>query len=159
MSPTATTPSPAGVSVYYRYEDAQGRLHLVDSLADVPASLRARAERIELAASSNQPSPPKSGMHWTSFGLGIAAALLLGLLFVCARRGSGAFLRVGLVLGAVALLGAAYFGWIRRQSGKSESVFASPSALIDDARKAVDQANQRNREQEEILKEIEREGK
>jgi hypothetical protein len=147
------------VSVYYRYEDAQGRLHIVDSLAGVPAPLRARAERVELAAPSHQPSSPHSGTHWTSFGLGIGAALLLVLLFVSARRGSGALLRFGLVIGAAALLGAAYFGWIRRQSGHSESVFASPSALIDDARKAVDQADRRNREQDEALREIEREAK
>lgn len=85
--------------------------------------------------------------------------MLLVLLVVCVRRGSGALLRLGLVIGAMALLALAYFGWIRRQSGQSESVFASPSALVDDARKAVDQANRRNREQEEALKEIERQAK
>jgi hypothetical protein len=155
----APTASPAGASVYYRYQDAQGRLHIVDSLAGVPGPLRARAERIELAAPSKQPTSSPAGTHWTSFGLGIGAGLLLVLLFLSVRRGSGALLKAGLVIGAALLLGAAYFGWIRRQSGHAESAFASPSALIDDARKAVDQANRRNREQDEALKEIEREAK
>jgi hypothetical protein len=155
MSPA---PAASQAGVYYRFWDAQGRLHIVDSLAEVPAPLRARAERIELAALPHQPSPSHSGTHWTSFGLGVGAALLV-LLFVSVRRGSGALLRLGLMIGAVALLALAYFGWIRRQSGQSESVLASPSALIDDARRAVDQANRRNREQEEALKEIERQAK
>jgi len=150
MSSAPPASSRAGVSVYYRFQDAQGRLHIVDSLANVPGPLRAHAERIELVAPSKQSTSWLSGTHWTSFGLGIGVAFLLVLVFVSMRRGSSALLRLGLVIGAIALLALAYLGWIRRQSGQSESVLASPSALIDDARRAVDQANQRNRSRKKL---------
>jgi hypothetical protein len=159
MSSASPAPSTAGASVYYRFNDAQGRLHIVDSLDKVPAPLRARAERIELVAPSRESTSWRTGTHWTSFGLGVGAALVLVLVFLSLRRGWSPLLKLGLVIGAIALLAGAYFGWIRRQSGQSDSVLASPSALIDDARKAVDQANRRNREQEEALKEIDRQAK
>jgi hypothetical protein len=147
--------------VYYRFNDAQGRLHIVDSLDKVPTPLRAHAERVELGAPSRDSTSWLAGkhLHWNSFGLGIGAALVLVLVFLSLRRGWSPLLKLGLVIGMAALLAGAYFGWIRRQSGQSDSVLASPSALIDDARRTVDQANRRNREQEEALKEIDRQAK
>jgi hypothetical protein len=156
---SSAPPAPSTASVYYRFDDAQGRLHIVDSLDQVPKPLRARAERIELVAPSNKPTSWLSGTHWTSFGLGAGAALALVLVFWSMRRGWNPLLKLALVIGVAALLAGAYFGSIRRQSGQSDSVLASPSALIDDARRAVDQANRRNQEQEEALKEIDRQAR
>jgi hypothetical protein len=48
---------------------------------------------------------------------------------------------------------------IRKSTGQSDAVFASPSAMIDDARRAVDQAQRRQREQDQVIRDIQREAK
>jgi hypothetical protein len=161
MSTPPPSFGPEDASVYYRFSDGQGRVHIVDSIDKVPGPLRARAERIELAVRGRDPTSPRagSGVHWTSFGLGLGAAVLAVLFFWSMRRGSGPLLKLVLLAGVAALLGGAYFGWIRRQSGQSDSLLAAPSALIDDARRAVDKANLKQREEQEALKEIERQAK
>ncbi len=160
--PGRAAPSHPGGSVYYRFTDAQGRLHIVDSLERVPGPLRARAERIELTAPPAESPPGSAGQHapWTAFGLGMAAALGMVLLVWALRgRAVNPLLKLALVGGLVVLMGAAYLGWVRRQSGQSASFFASPSALIDDARRTVDQANRRQREQQKALDELEHEAR
>src|SRR5512143_1212077 len=150
--PPLPASSHAGASVYYRFTDAQGRLHIVDSLERVPGPLRARAERVELVAPRAESQPGSAGQHshWAAFGLGMAATLGLVLLVWALRgRAVNPLLKLALVGSLVVLLGAAYLGWVRRQSGQSASFFASPSALIDDARRTADQANRRQREQQE----------
>jgi hypothetical protein len=63
-----------------------------------------------------------------------------------------------LLLASVGLLGAgAYFGWVRRTTGHEGPLLASPAALIDDARDAVQKMNERSRQQERVLRELEAE--
>jgi hypothetical protein len=63
-----------------------------------------------------------------------------------------------LVVAAIVVAGTgAYFGMLRGATGGSQAAFATPSAIIDDAKRAVEKANQRQREQEKLIDEIQRE--
>jgi hypothetical protein len=147
-------------ATFYRYRDAQGRPVLVDALSKVPSSARGSLESITLsppASGSSLPSAITRDLHWPSFAAGAACVLVLGLVFFGSRlvRSRGA--RVALSVAVLALGAAAYFGWVRRLAGEGEALLASPAALIDDARNAVDKMNERNREQQRVLQELEAE--
>jgi hypothetical protein len=151
-----------GTAVFYRYRDASGRVVIVDSLDRVPASARGTLEHVAL-----EPPPAPAfalpeglgghAVHWPSFGAGAGAALLAGLVLFGLLRSRGPLVRL-LLLGSVVLLGAgAYFGWVRRTTGHEGPLLESPAALIDDARSAVQKMNERSREQERVLRELEAE--
>jgi predicted membrane metal-binding protein len=147
---------------FYRYRSSDGRVVIVDSLHEVPEAQRSGAERIAFTA-----SPAAEAMSfdrpwrfdWPSAALGFAVAGLLAVLFFASRRGSRWALGLALALGLGVLGTAAYFGFLRRSTGQSGSPFASPSAVIDDAKRAVDQMDRRNREQERQIRELQRESR
>jgi hypothetical protein len=158
----SSQPSAPGTASFYRYRDANGRVVIVDSLDRVPASARSKLEHVALEA---PPAPafalPESlggrALHWPSFGAGAACMLLAGLVLFGLLRSRARFARV-LLLGSMVLLGAgAYFGWVRRTTGHDGPLLESPAALIDDARDAVQKMNERSREQERVLRELEAE--
>jgi hypothetical protein len=166
--PAASSPAPepsptAGAatgSSFYRYRDAQGQMVAVDSLARVPARLRGSAELVGLTPEA---SPGSAGsafaheLHGPSFLAGALATLVVGLLLLALRRRAQRLVRTAVVLG-LGLLGAGlYFGWVQRSAGQSTDLFSSPKQLIEDARSAVDKMNQRTREQQGVLQELERE--
>ena len=133
-------------------------MHLVDSLADVPQVNRARATCVEYPPEGSSLSrllPKQAASGWQMFGLGFGAALVVA--FVVARLpGSMRWLaRVAIVGGLVTVLGGAYLGWVRRQSGQSNDVLASPSAMIEDAKSAVAKMNARVQAEQAELKETE----
>lgn len=72
------------------------------------------------------------------------------------RRGRLLFKLLGLSL-VVALILGAYFGWLRKAAGLSESQLSSPAALIQDARGAANQMQQRLRKTERTLRRLEEE--
>jgi hypothetical protein len=158
----ASPANAAGGARFYRYRDADGRVVIVDSFARVPASARSTLEHVTLEA---PPAPalalPEglggSALHWPSFGAGAACVLIAGLVSFGLLRSRAPFVRL-LLLGGVALLGVGgYLGWVRRTTGHEGPRLASPAALIDDARDAVRKMNERSREQERVLHEIEAE--
>jgi hypothetical protein len=158
----ARSVSAPGAASFYRYRDADGRVVIVDSLDRVPASARSKLEHVALEA---PPAPafglPESlggrALHWPSFSAGAACMLLAGLVLFGLMRSRARFVRV-LLLGGVVLLGTgAYFGWVRRTTGHEGPLLESPAALIDDARDAVQKMNERSRQQERVLRELEAE--
>jgi hypothetical protein len=158
----ASPASAPGTASFYRYRDAGGRVVIVDSLDRVPASARGTLERVALEA---PPAPglglPESvgghAVHWPSFGAGAGCALIVGLVLFGLLFAQTRLVRL-LLLGGVALLGAgAYFGWVRRTTGHEGPLLESPAALIDDARNAVQKMNERSREQERVLRELDAE--
>jgi len=158
-------PSSSKPQAFYRWVDAQGRLHVVSSLDSVPTSERAKAERVTLTGDSALGQvPASSSAPWRlepgSFGLGFGVALLLSLLFRLLPNGWRSVTRIAIVLGVCALLSALYLGGIRRSTGQGDgSALAAPSALIQDARTAVEKLNQRQKEQEEELRKLQAEGR
>jgi hypothetical protein len=150
---------------FYRWVDADGRLHVVSSLEAVPAAERSRAEHVTLdgaTALGSVPSRSAATSMWQpdlgSFSLGFGAALVLGLLFRLLPSGWRGVTRVAVVLGIGALLTGLYLGSIRRAAGVSGAgALASPSALIEDAKAAVQKLDARQKQQEEELRKLEAE--
>jgi hypothetical protein len=152
---------------YYRFTDEHGVVHITSSKDSLPPAMRERAELIQLdpaavRAQHSLPAPagaPRFELSWPSFGAGFASALLLVLTLRLMPRGMRMASRVALLAGLLAIGTGLYFGLLRRSTGASQNVMASPSALIDDARRAVDQVQQRRREQEAELRAIEKESR
>jgi hypothetical protein len=154
-------------AVFYRFTDAKGTVHIVDSLDGVPTAQRERAERVQYddwtpvngdrshqgIASVLHRADALSG--WQMFGLGATTVLLMALLFRLLPGARGPVLRLVLVLCVVALLGGAYLGWTRRVAQQSNDLLSSPGAMIEDAKSAVDKMNARIKEQQAQLKEAE----
>jgi hypothetical protein len=154
--------------VFYRYTDGTGRVVIVSSKAQIPAALRDQAQRIELDGTPENLVPASvpaaqarlGSFHAPSFLLGLGAALLVGTVLFSFRRGGASM--VAKLLGGAALmfvLAGAYFGWLRRTTGQSDSLVSSPTELVDDARRAVEKVERRREEQEQVLEEIESEAK
>jgi len=144
-------------ATFFRYRDGQGRLVIVDAASKVPSSARGSVERISLAPRETSLGLPRDfELHGPSFAIGLASAALVGLVLLGTRRRSK-LLRLALMLGVAALLGGAYLGLSRRLAGQSGALLATPDALIQDARDAVEQMNARTREQQRVLQELERE--
>ena len=149
---------------FYRWQDKQGRVHIVSSLDDVPAAERAKLARLELDsrdAISTYPSVSPglaSKIDWPSAAIGFGAALLLAMLFRFVPNGWRWLGRLALVGGVGLLLTGAYLAAVRRAAGLEGGALAAPSALIQDARAAVEQMNQRQKQQEEELRKIQSDG-
>lgn len=145
-------------AVFYRYRDASGRVHIVDSLDLVPSAQRARVERVQYeepattVGSALAAGRTQAEAHWQPFALGFAAAVALWFVF----KGRSQLLRWGVVLGGAVLIAGAYFGWLRRTTQSSSAAFASPTTLIDDAKQAVEKMNARMQTEQAEIKETER---
>ena len=152
---------PAGGAVFYRFRDATGRIHIVDSLDLVPPRDRAHVERI---AYSEEPSgsvlsqlPSLPGWQSVALGLSLGVGLLLLFSFQFPRlRGAvWVLVRTAGFAGLALLLIYGYLGWMRRSTGATGAALASPSAVIQDAKSAVEKMNAHVRAQEAELKAIE----
>ena len=160
----AGAPAAGQAPRYYRFLDSTGRIHLVDSIDSVPQALRARAECIQYSGSEQSSAVsrvkalvPQGASGWQTFGLGFVTAVIAVLVFKRLPGTFRIFLRLAIAFGVVALLGGLYLGYIRRMTQPSSTdTLATPGALIDDAKQAVDQLNARMKAQQEELKEIER---
>ena len=144
-------------AVYYRFTDANGTIHIVDSIDGVPRALRGRAQRVEYEA-----QPPASVLRlsssltgWQTFGLGFAAALVVVLLFKRLPKTMRLVLRFAIVGAFAALLVGAYLGWMRRSTGASPDALATPGAVLEDARSAVAKMNARVQAEQAEIKEAE----
>ncbi len=160
---------------FFRYTDASGRVHIVSSPDALPPEARAKAElvvlnpevtRREQAIMPALTTAPKLELHGLSFGAGFASALVLALIF----RMMPQDMRWAPKLAIMAVLavggGGLYFGYLHQMSGispaasgSSSSPFASPTTLIDDARRTVEQVQQSRKRQEEDLEAIKREAR
>jgi hypothetical protein len=151
---------------FYRWQDAQGRTHIASSLDDVPAPERAKATSVQLDsadavgryAAPSGATAARWSLDWASFGVGFGAALLCACLLRFLPGSSRWLWRIVLALGIGLLVCGAYLGLVRRAAGLEGGPLAAPSALLQDARGAVEQMNQRQKQQEEELRKIRAEG-
>jgi hypothetical protein len=155
---------------FYRWVDGEGRVHIVSSPAAIPPAVRPHAELVVLNGADSLPGeyPALGGTalggltsrppDLFSFAAGFGAALVLLLVYRLLPTSLRAVSRWAIVLGAGALLTAGYLGWVRKSTGGSSAALATPAALIDDAKVAVERMNQRQADQERALREIEAEG-
>jgi hypothetical protein len=151
---------------FYRWVDGQGRVHVVSSLDSVPAADRGKATLVVMhgvdSLSGHYPaaSPVSWRPDWASFAAGFGVALLVALIFRMLPGSLRWLTRVGLVVGVAALLIGAYLGMLRRSTGMpGAGPLAAPSALIEDAKAAVEQVNQRQKQQEQEIRKIQAEGR
>ncbi|MEP7049431.1 MAG: hypothetical protein ABJB12_03720 [Pseudomonadota bacterium] len=146
-----------GATVYYKFQDSSGRLHIVDSLESVPQAMRPQAQRLAYGEPpSTVASSTSEGLRgWPMFALGFGAALLVVLIFKRLPGTMRIVLRLAIVAGIVCLLGGGYLSWARRATGLGSGVLASPQQIIDDAKNAVAKMNARQQADQAELKEIE----
>ena len=158
-------PKPGEPQVFYRWLDAQGRLHVVSSIEQVPTADRAKASLVVLNGAESvseyaSGAPAAWRLDGVSFAVGVAAALVLGVVFRALPGSLRKLSRFAIVLGLAALAGAAYLGVVRRSVGMpGAAALATPSALVEDARRAVENMNQRQKQQDEEIKKAQAEGR
>jgi Domain of unknown function (DUF4124) len=135
-------PEPASSAVYYRWTDAKGTTHLVDSLDKVPEESRPALERVTMAVAAAPVD--RSGwlgpihIEWESFAAGFAVALLLGFLFVLARRSKRAWLELGVLVMTVAVIVGIYLGWAQQNAAASKPKPGAHPVQVDASKKADD---------------------
>ncbi|HEY6080678.1 MAG TPA: hypothetical protein VIW29_17810 [Polyangiaceae bacterium] len=149
---------------FYRWIDGEGRVHIVSSLASVPEADRPKAAVVLLNGTDSLGEYPTLDNvtsfqpQWPSFAAGFGVALLLVLVYRLLPNGLRGVTRWAIVLGAAVLLTGAYLGYVRRSTGVAGAgALASPNALLDDAKSAVERMNKRQAEQQRQLQEIEAE--
>lgn len=172
--------------VFYRYEGHDGRVLLVDSLDKLPAEVRAKAKRISFegsgkaagngtlaelltgsdrasdGAATTQSPASLASLHLPSFALGVATGL--GVFFILrwllqpssTSFGKRVVLSVALTAGLAAVLGALYLGWLRRSTGQTDGLVATPTELIDDAKRTMQLVEERRKEQQRQLDDLDR---
>lgn len=182
--PTTATPD----QVFFRYEGPDGRVLLVDSLEKLPPEVRPKAKRIFFEGTdksplqgtlqeflgdgprdsdTGHPSSPValSSLHVPSFALGIATGL--GVFFILrwllspssTSFGKRVVVSIALTAGLAAVLSAFYLGWLRRSTGQTDDLVATPTELIDDAKRTMQLVEERRKEQQKQLEELDRAAK
>ncbi|HET9955778.1 MAG TPA: hypothetical protein VFQ61_14790 [Polyangiaceae bacterium] len=167
--PAPTSAPQARDQVFYRYETADGRVVIVDSLDQVPPGIRPRIEQLHGSSHDGSSIDSTQGWNWGklhvdggSFGLGFGSALFaIGALalLVRSKRLLGALFGLGLAIA----IGAVYLGWLRRttaQPGAEGSApFATPQDIVQDAKRAVERAKLRQAEQDRAIEQIQKEAR
>ena len=152
---------------YFSYTDAKGVDVIVQRLADVPEQYRDQVKHIDLSkpsitlrsAPGGNPLPAATHalprLHGPSFILGVVTALVLGGVAMLAFRRAHRFLALALGVVVMVALGIGYMTFVRRQAGLPGSGLATPATVLDDARAAAGVLNERHKEQERVLNEVE----
>lgn len=178
--PSTATPD----QTFYTYESPDGRVHLVDSLEKLPAEVRPKAKRTFFAgdnstahdtlgalltgdagardtATTAQTPASLASLHVPSFALGVAAGLgvflIIRWLSSPSETSFGKRLVLSMVLaaGLVAVLSSLYLGWLRRSTGQTEGLIATPTEVIDDAKRTMQLVEERRKAQQKQLDELE----
>lgn len=137
---------------------------MVDVLDRVPARLRDRAQEIvlpvdergeslleELGAALPRPELPRS-FELLDLGTGIGVAMLVGgLALRFAVRKLRWLTTLVAVAGAALAGGNSYLGWVRSQATGQPFQPTDPGAILQDARRAVEQAQQQQQEMRRAL--------
>ena len=150
---------------FYSYIDTQGVDVIVQSLADVPEQYRAQVKHIDLSKPAiTLPSGPgeaakvtqETSVHVPSFFLGSGAVVVLGLLGMVAFRKAHRILAVAAAVAVMAALGIGYMTFVRRQAGLQGAGPVTPASLLDDARAAAGALKERQREQDHLLNDLDK---
>ncbi len=159
-----------GAEGFYRVRDAHGREYIANTVDQLPEALRSKAERVELpphpepsVLSGLDASTLRPGaVHWPSFALGASTMVVLVVGFSLVRKAGAPAIRLALFGLVCVLIAGLYLGMLRRMSGQAGtqgSWLASPTTIVDDARRTVHQANEAAQERDKMLRELEQEGK
>lgn len=155
---------PARGPAVYRYEDEDGRVHFVDALDKVPETLHSRIERLppRVGPAAEVPKSKSPGdfvrsLDVPSVGVGIAIGLVLVFLGSLVRGSAGWLVRAGVLLAVATLLGGAYLNWVQQSAGLGdEGIVATPSEIVEEAKKASRKLEKRLQSQRKTLEQLER---
>jgi hypothetical protein len=158
-----------GKQQFYRYTDAEGRVHITTSPDSLPPGARGKAEVVVLDAQATraehtvpmgqqgESTQPGFELDGLSFGAGFAVALVLAAIFKMMPEGMRWLPKLAIV-GGIAVVGIGlYLGYLRKTTGMGTGPLASPSAIIQDAKATVENAQQRARAREAELRAIQAE--
>ena len=135
-----------GKQQFYRYTDAEGRVHITTSPDSLPPGARGKADVVVLDAQATraehtvpmgqqgESAKPGFELDGLSFGAGFAAALVLAAIFRMMPEGMRWLPKLAIV-GGIAVVGTGlYLGYLRKTTGMGSGPLASPSAIIQDAK-------------------------
>ena len=155
----------ASSNSFFSYTDAKGVEVIVQRLADVPDQYREQVKHIDLSkpaitlrsgSGQNPQTAQGTFLHGPSFIMGAATALVLGLVAMVAFRRAHRVLGLAVGVVVMAALGLGYMTYVRRQAGMPRAGLATPTTILDDARSAAGVLNERNREQERVLDDVDK---
>jgi hypothetical protein len=155
----------AGGEEFFRYTDAGGVMHIVDSLEKVPPEKRESVEKLMLEKSSQMINKAKaaiearskddipflSDVHGPSFLFGVVLALGLMTVFKVVWGGMKTLFKLAITVAVVVALSGMYFGWVKEGG--------SPKELVEDAKKAASAAQKKIEEEKANLKKAEERAK
>jgi hypothetical protein len=151
-------------SSFFSFTDAQGIEVIVQRLADVPEPYRAQVKHIDLSkpaitlhpGSRESSQTPPAVLHVPSFVLGAGTALVLGCLAVLVFRRAHRLLALVIGVVVMAALGLGYMTYVRRQAGLPGAGLATPATILNDARAAAGALDERQKQQERLLNELDK---
>jgi hypothetical protein len=136
------------------FELAKEKLEEAKRLTDKGAK-----QAVEVQREVGHYVPVVKKLDLSSAGFGFLACLVLVAGFKVVIGTMKMAFKLALVVALIALLGGFYFGFINDAAGFDEPSkgpkLTSPGELIDEAKKAVDQANQQRKKEDRMLKRIE----
>lgn len=162
---------------YFVYPGYDGTDVVVPRLLDVPQELRSKARHIDLSkpalkiptentqnslqGTTGDPSTDGIGgmlaaFHRPSFLLGVGTAVVLGCLVVLSLRRTTRIFSLGLGLILMATFSLGYMTYLRKQAGLSSKGIPTPTVFIDDAKESAAAMKKRYADQEQILRDIEK---
>ncbi|MEQ9497016.1 MAG: hypothetical protein RIT81_09155 [Deltaproteobacteria bacterium] len=167
----------------FSFEDGDGHTLIADSLEAIPAKFRKVAKKIDekdaakvVAELKEKAVAAKKGglakakqaqrevgdvvpfvkdLDIPSMMFGVGLTLVFVFVLSVMRRTGRVLAKIGLVLLIVAFVAGSYFAWIRRVAGLGDTKLSSPTAMIDDAKKAAKQMQDKLEAQQRILEKIE----
>jgi len=154
----------ASSNSFFSYTDSAGVEVIVQRLADVPEQYRAQVKHIDLSKpaitlrpGSGESSPtPSAVLHVPSFVLGAGTVLVLGCVAMLVFRRAHRLLALIVGVVVMAALGVGYLTYVRRQARLPGSGLATPATILDDARAAAGALDERYKEQERVLNEVDK---
>jgi hypothetical protein len=170
--------------VYYRYESPDGRVVLVDDLAKLPVDVRDKAQRMDHGATATpgtlhdvltnstrnplttspsveSPALGFGSLHLPSFAVGVLGGLGMAMVVAwLAKSSSSSFLKRVLVMLCLTtvmglVLSSLYLGWLRKSAGLGDNLLATPTELVDDAKRTMERVKEQRRQQQEQLDALE----
>lgn len=156
----AFTPKHTGDGV--ALEETAGRVkeQAQEALDHLPAQAKALGQRSRKQAEAVQREvgdvvPFVKDLDLPSVAVGFALSLVMWVGSAVVRRSGRLLFKLAGILLVVALIVGAYFGWLRRATGLSQSQLSSPASVIKDAKGAAEKMKQKLQSNERALRQLE----
>ncbi len=131
-----------------------------EALEELPGKAKALGRRSKKQAEAVQREvgdvvPFVKDLDLPSVAVGFALSLVLWVGSSVVRRSGRLLFKLAGILLVVALVVGAYFGWLRRVAGLSDSQLSNPASVIQDAKGAAEKMQRRLQKNERTLRQLE----